>query len=99
MKITFDSKLAGSWNPSTRRMRFLAFASGRPILCGVSADALEKLAHSTCLDEIQLRQSFEDHRSQIEQVAAKKILFSLFEPNTQDSGVAVNVNDLNERLL
>jgi hypothetical protein len=92
MAVTFDSHVAGSWNPDTGTMRFIADQDGTAILCAVSREALEDRSRTTGLNVSGLRSVFEQYRVEIEQKAAAKIQTDEFEPN---GTILVRTSDLN----
>jgi hypothetical protein len=92
MRIEFDSQVAGSWNADTETMRFIVHRDNKPILCGVSREALEDRSRKTGLHASALRNLFKQYRDEIERKAAAKIRSREFEPN---GTVLIRTTDLN----
>jgi hypothetical protein len=80
------------WSWLTQSIRFSAFYTDRRIRCAVTRAALEELSGSRKpLRRADLERIFEQHRQEIEQIAAEKILAGHF---LEDSLLYVRAVDL-----
>jgi Protein of unknown function (DUF1488) len=93
MAVTFDSHVAGAWNPDTGTMRFFADQNGTPILCAISREALEDRSRTSGLNVPALLSVFERYRGEIEQKAAAKIQAGELEAN---GTILVRTSDLTQ---
>lgn len=84
-----------SWNPKTKTFSFFLHKPGRePVLCILTADALEKAIQSSELSRPALTRIFDAHRQMIELRAAQKLNAGLLDPS---GSVLVGADDSHRR--
>jgi hypothetical protein len=85
MPLTFAA-LPGSWDGFLKAVDFAAADGATPVLCAVSQEALEDLAHKVDMNPEDCVATFERHRAAIERKAA-----ALYESGRVRAGAVVVV--------